>query len=155
MQFLNMISLFDNNINLEEYTFRLVRDYGGDYELEDSLMGAFIMHVKLENILGWDLNILLNGLNFSQEFNNDVLFNLIPKDQLDLLPDESIISNKMYNILELESNPFLSETKNVQLKTNSSRYTRDINTDSKDFFTGMDEDELQGWDDFFEYIDNN
>jgi len=64
---------FDNT--LEEITLsNLGDDYNGNYEeLAEGYLGALAMHVKLGNIKGFDLAELLATLNWSNEFNNDVL----------------------------------------------------------------------------------
>lgn len=65
-----------SDVSIEEWTLRLVRNYKGDYELEDSLMGAFIMHVAIGNIQGWDLDTLLKKLNWSSDFEYDIKYGL-------------------------------------------------------------------------------
>lgn len=66
---------------LEEHTFNTVRSYNGGFELEDSLMGAYIMHIAKGNIEGVNIDDVINvnkmRYNFTESFINDVKNNLI------------------------------------------------------------------------------
>lgn len=61
-----------NGESLEEFTYNHLKKYDGSYELNDTLMGALIMHVKLEAIGGFSLDDLLNALEWTDEFKYDV-----------------------------------------------------------------------------------
>ncbi|MGI6731703.1 MAG: cytidine deaminase family protein [Anaerovoracaceae bacterium] len=62
--------------SLYEKTLDVLKDYKGNFELEDVYLGALIMHVKLGNITGYDLEELFRELNWTDEFYYDVMFRL-------------------------------------------------------------------------------
>jgi len=68
---------------VEEYTLSSLRNYNGSYDLEDTMLGALIIHSKLGNIKGFDSNLLLKNLNWSSAFENDVKHNLMSNDLSD------------------------------------------------------------------------
>jgi len=65
-----------DRVSIEEFTLTLLERYNGSYELEDSLLGALIMHVKLKNIKGFFIDELIGQLNWSSDFSYDVYNNL-------------------------------------------------------------------------------
>ena len=74
------IQAFMRGISLEDYTLEIVEGFKGEYELSDSLMGAYLMHIAKGKIEGIDLDetIISNmsKYNFSQEFINDIKRNI-------------------------------------------------------------------------------
>lgn len=62
--------------NIENRTLMLLRFYDGSYELDEPMLGALIMHVKLGNFTNYNLEELLSQLNMGKEFENDVMYNL-------------------------------------------------------------------------------
>lgn len=77
---MKMIAMMGNT-TIEEHTLTVVQNFDGSYELEDSLMGAFIMHIAKGNINGIDIDKVINDNRasyiFTNEFINDVKNNLI------------------------------------------------------------------------------
>lgn len=67
----------EEGTSFEESLLKQVRFYDGTYEIEESLMGAFIMHVALGNISGWNINELLINSKLSNGFIDDVIKNLM------------------------------------------------------------------------------
>ncbi|GAF65495.1 hypothetical protein BTS2_2393 [Bacillus sp. TS-2] len=60
------------NTSIEKYTLSLLSNYNGTYELEDALLGALIIHVKLGNIAGYKVDALLMELKWSKAFDEDI-----------------------------------------------------------------------------------
>ncbi|MCG7344068.1 hypothetical protein MHZ92_07990 [Sporosarcina sp. ACRSL] len=58
--------------SVEESSLSLLQGYSGNYELEEMMLGALILHVQLGNIKGYDVDDLLSQLNWSPDFEYDV-----------------------------------------------------------------------------------
>ena len=60
--------------NIERMTLSILSDYDGSYELADGFLGALIMHVTLGNIDRFDVEDLLNKLNWNVQFREDLKY---------------------------------------------------------------------------------
>lgn len=60
----------------EKTTLMLLSLYDGSYDLSEENLGALIMHVRLGNITGCNLQELFKKLNYLVQFEHDVLNNL-------------------------------------------------------------------------------
>ncbi|NLW25250.1 MAG: sel1 repeat family protein [Clostridia bacterium] len=67
---------FNTNASLYELTLDMLRSYKGNYELANIHLAALIMHVKLGNITGYDLEELFKKRNWTEEFRYDVMYRL-------------------------------------------------------------------------------
>ncbi|NFF82859.1 hypothetical protein FC764_16940 [Clostridium botulinum] len=78
-QIQSMLLSREEDASIEKQLLKQVDFYDGTYELEESLMGAFIMFVILGkiSISGLDINQLINNCNLSNEFLYDVKNNLL------------------------------------------------------------------------------
>ena len=69
-----------SNSSVEDYTLEIVKRFKGGYELEDGLMGAYLIHIAKGNIKGIDLDEVISrnmsNYNFSQEFINYIKRNI-------------------------------------------------------------------------------
>lgn len=64
------------NSSIEQYTLYLLNTYDGSYDLEDTMLGILIIHTRLGNIKGHDIDYLLKELNWSPEFEYDIKYRL-------------------------------------------------------------------------------
>lgn len=99
--------------NLYDITLDILEDYKGNYELEDIYLGALIMHVRLGNISGFNLEELFDKLNWIYDFKYDVLYRLA------INPDKKInVSHKSPSPKAKKINEKASDnTKNTYDKT--------------------------------------
>lgn len=79
-QVMSMMAEMDDE-TVEELTLKSIQFYDGSFQLEDSLMGAYIMHIAKGNIKGVNIDNIINSnkkiYNFSDDFINDVKNNLV------------------------------------------------------------------------------
>lgn len=74
--YLHELNINSASSSLYEMTLDFLKSYKGNYQLAEVYLGALIMHVKLGNITGYDLEELFEKLNWTEEFKYDVMYRL-------------------------------------------------------------------------------
>lgn len=150
--FPNVFSMFYESIDFEELSLTLLKSYKGEYELSFPFKIALVLHAQLGNISGWNTFRLLDSFSDNKEFVTDVLYELVPNNMYDKYTE---CSQKIIEILDTNQRSKIYTSDYDLMKHQNINGLQEEDEDFGRFFDGMDREELDGWNDWFEYVDNH